>query len=132
MSAAERDVAARVARLAATEPQTPDSAVFDAGMARLKAAVVALRAAEPKGAVPVAAIHPRLAFLCRLVRRQGGEWTPARVGRAYTAGGYDAPKSTTHKADLKSLHRMGVLDRREQPGRTHYVPSRQTTPGGTR
>jgi hypothetical protein len=71
-----------------------------------------------------AALHPRLSLLERLVRRQGGEWTPARVGRAYLAAGYDAPKGTTHSADLKMLHRMGVIDRRDQPGRTHYVPSR--------
>jgi hypothetical protein len=48
------------------------------------------------------------------------------------AAGYDAPKGTTHKADLKLLHRMGVLDRRDQPGRTYYVPSRRTTEGGAR
>lgn len=77
-------------------------------------------------------LHPRLSLLCRLVRCQGGEWTPARVSRALVAAGYDAPKGTTHKADLKLLHRMGVLDRRDQPGRTYYVPSRRTTEGGAR
>lgn len=73
-----------------------------------------------------AALRHRISVLERDVRRQGGEWTPARVGRTYLAAGINAPKGTTHKADLKRLHRMGVLDRRDQPGRTHYVPSRTT------
>ena len=70
------------------------------------------------------ALPMRLHLLRALVARQGGEWTPARVARAYATAHIDAPKSTTHKADLKRLHAMGVLDRRDQPGRTHYVPSR--------
>jgi hypothetical protein len=75
----------------------------------------------------VAALPPRVSLLRRLVRRQGGEWTPARVARAYLKAGCEAPKHTTHRADLKTLHRLGVLDRREKPGRTYYVPSRKTT-----
>jgi hypothetical protein len=76
------------------------------------------------------ALPPRLAYLRDLVISQGGEWTPARVERAYYAGGWDAPKHSTHKADLKALHQMGVLDRRDEPGRTHYVPARQTNARG--
>ena len=67
----------------------------------------------------------RLTVLRGAVRRQGGEWTPARVARTYLDAGIDAPKGTTHKADLKRLHAIGVLDRRDQPGRTYYVPSRR-------
>lgn len=76
-------------------------------------------------------LPPRLDYLRDLVIRQGGEWTPARVERAYEAGGWGAPKRRTHKADLRLLHRLGVLDRRDQPGRTHYVPARQTNARGT-
>lgn len=68
-------------------------------------------------------LHPRLVLLRRLVRRQGGEWTPKRVGRAYLKAGYDAPKGTTHSADLKTLHRLGDLDHRTTPGRQYYVPA---------
>jgi len=46
MNAARRDVTARVARLAATEPQTPDPAGDEAGIARLKAAIAEHRATE--------------------------------------------------------------------------------------
>lgn len=74
-----------------------------------------------------AALHPRLSLLVQLVGRQGGEWTPARVARAYQAAHIDAPKGTTHKRDLKTLHRMGVLDRRETTGRRWYVPARTAT-----
>jgi hypothetical protein len=73
------------------------------------------------------ALHPRLQLLVALVRRQGGEWTTARVARAYLAADYDAPKRHTHRHDLAALCRMGVLDRRDQPGRRFYVPSRTTT-----
>jgi hypothetical protein len=72
------------------------------------------------------ALHPRLVLLRRLVARQGGEWTPARVQRAYAQRGYDAPKGHTHKRDLKTLWRMGVLNLREQPGRRYYVPATAT------
>lgn len=74
-------------------------------------------------------LPPRIERLAAAVRRQGGEWTPARVARTYKAAGIDAPKGTTHKADLKRLHAIGVLDRCDQPGRTHYVPSRRTIEG---
>jgi hypothetical protein len=77
-------------------------------------------------------LHPRLALLRSLVARQGGEWTPARVQRAYAEHGSDAPKGHTHKRDLKTLWRMGVLNLREQPGRQYYVPAtvtNQTTRG---
>jgi hypothetical protein len=73
-----------------------------------------------------APLHPRLALLRTLVTRQGGEWTPARVGRAYATAGYDAPSRTTYRRDLKALHRLGVLDQRETTGRRWYVPSRTT------
>jgi hypothetical protein len=72
------------------------------------------------------ALNPRLVLLRQLVVRQGGEWTPARVQRAYAQHGHDAPKGHTHKRDLKTLWRLGVLDRREQPGRRYYVPARTT------
>ena len=75
--------------------------------------------------VTVDTLHPRLALLIALVRRQGGEWTTARVQRAYRKAGHDGrPHNCRH--DLKRLHRMGVLDRRETTGRRWYVPSRQT------
>jgi hypothetical protein len=73
------------------------------------------------------ALHPRVALLLRLVRRQGGEWTTARVARAYAKARYDAPQRHTHRHDLDLLWRMGVLDRRETTGRRWYVPSRVTT-----
>lgn len=73
-----------------------------------------------------AGLHPRLSLLRHLITHEGGEWTPARVARAYAKAGYDAPKGTTHKADLKTLHRMGVLERCEQSGRQFYVASRRT------
>lgn len=73
-----------------------------------------------------AKLHPRLALLVQLVARQGGEWTTRRVGRAYKTAGYDAPQRHTHRHDLKRLHRMGVLDRRETTGRRWYVPARTT------
>jgi len=76
------------------------------------------------------ALPPRLAYLRSLVISQGGEWTPARVERAYETGGWGAPKHSTHKADLKRLWHLGVLDRRDEPGRTYYVPARQTHAGG--
>lgn len=72
------------------------------------------------------ALHPRLALLVRLVCRQGGEWTTRRVDRAYAAVGYDAPQRHTHRGDLKRLHRVGVDDIRNEPGRRYYVPSRAT------
>jgi hypothetical protein len=68
------------------------------------------------------ALHPRLALLYRLVLRQGGEWTRARVGRAYAAAGYRAPQHRTHKRDLKALHRMGVLDLHDNTGFRYYTP----------
>lgn len=68
----------------------------------------------------------RTSFLDLMVRVQGGEWTPTRVGRLYADHGVDAPKRTTHRADLKRLHDQGVLDRRDDVGRTYYVPSRKT------
>jgi hypothetical protein len=74
------------------------------------------------------ALHPRLQLLVTLVRRQGGEWTTRRVDRAYAAHGYHAPQRHTHRHDLRALHRMGVLDVREQPGRRFYVPSRNQPP----
>lgn len=74
-------------------------------------------------------LPPRLDLLARLVACQGGEWTPARVARAYEAHICDAPKRTTHRGDLKVLNRLGVLDRRETPGRTYYVPSRRVAEG---
>lgn len=74
-------------------------------------------------ATPTPALHPRLVLLRRLVRRQGGEWTPKRVGRAYAKAGYGAPKGRTHRRDLKILWRMGVLDHRATPGRQYYVPA---------
>lgn len=80
---------------------------------------------------PAPTLHPRLELLVALVRRQGGEWTTARVARAYLAAHYDAPKRHTHRHDLTALWRLGVLDRRDQPGRRFYVPSRHTS-GGTR
>lgn len=73
-----------------------------------------------------AGLHPRLSLLRHLIAQQGGEWTPARVASSYADAGYDAPKGTTHKGDLKTLHRMGVLERLEQSGRQFYVASRQT------
>lgn len=73
------------------------------------------------------ALHPRLDLLLQLIRRQGGEWTTRRVGRAYAAAGYDAPQRHTHRHDLERMHRMGVLDRRENSGRRWYVPARTTT-----
>jgi hypothetical protein len=73
------------------------------------------------------ALHPRLALLVDLVRRQGGERTTRRVERAYADHGYRAPQRHTHRHDLDALHRMGILDRRETTGRRWYVPSRQTT-----
>jgi len=74
-----------------------------------------------------AALHPRLDLLLSLVRRQGGEWTRARVARAYKKAGYNAPQHHTHRHDLKALHRMGALDLRQTPGRTYYVPARQAS-----
>lgn len=71
----------------------------------------------------------RTSILIRMVRVQGGEWTPARVGRLYADHSVDAPKRTTHRADLKRLHDRGVLDRRDDVGRTYYVPSRKTKEG---
>lgn len=71
----------------------------------------------------------RTSLLVRMIRLQGGEWTPARVGRLYADHGVDAPKRTTHRADLKRLHDRGVLDRRDDASRTHYVPSRKTKEG---
>lgn len=68
------------------------------------------------------ALPQRVDLLRRLIRRQGGEWTTARVGRAYTQAGVDAPKRHTHRRDLALLQRMGVLDLREQPGRRYYTP----------
>lgn len=72
-------------------------------------------------------LHPRLRLLIDLIRKQGGEWTPRRVDRAYATHGYNAPTRSTHRHDLKALYRLGVLDQREQPGRRWYVPSRTTT-----
>jgi len=69
------------------------------------------------------ALHPRLVLLCSLVRRQGGEWTRARVERAYAQHGYDTPKHATQRHDLRALCRMGVLDLRSTPGRRWYVPA---------
>lgn len=69
-------------------------------------------------------LPPRLDYLRGLVVSQGGEWTPARVERAYETGGWDAPKRRTHKADLKALHRMGVLRLRQQVGRDFYQLAR--------
>lgn len=80
------------------------------------------------------ALPPRLDLLCRLVRRQGGEWTRARVERAYAKHLRDAPKHATQRHDLDLLCRMGVLDLRSTPGRRWYVASRtanQTTTRGT-
>lgn len=74
-------------------------------------------------------LPPRVALLARLVARQGGEWTPARVADLYTARGCKAPKGTTHKADLELLRRMGRLDRHERPSGTYYVPSRRVVEG---
>jgi hypothetical protein len=71
-------------------------------------------------------LHPRLRLLIALVRAQGGEWTPHRVADSYAAHGYDAPARSTHRHDLKALHRLGVLDQRETTGRRWYVPSRTT------
>lgn len=67
------------------------------------------------------ALHPRVALLLHRIRREGGEWTTARVGRTYKRLGYDAPQHTTHRGDLKRLHRAGHLHRYDQPGRTYYT-----------
>jgi hypothetical protein len=72
--------------------------------------------------VSVRALHPRVALLLHRIRREGGEWTTARVSRTYRRAGYDAPQRHTHRADLSRLHQMGVLDRHEQPGRRYYTP----------
>ena len=75
-------------------------------------------------ATPTPALPPRITFLRDLVRRQPGPWTPKRVGRAYVAAGYDAPKSTTHSRDLKTLHHLGDLDHHTTPGREYYEAAR--------
>lgn len=74
--------------------------------------------------VTAEALHPRLALLIALIRRQGGEWTTHRVGRTYRKAGYDGRPHGCRR-DLKRMHRMGVLDLRETTGRRWYVPSRQ-------
>lgn len=84
-------------------------------------------------AAPV--LPPRLALLHRLlhrlVRRQGGEWTRARVERAYAKHGYDEPEHT-QRADLEALHQQGVLIPHYQPGRQYYTPAdHQTNARGT-
>lgn len=68
------------------------------------------------------ALPPRLAFLRGEITPDSGEWGPARVGRTYRDHGYDAPKGTTHAADLKRLHRMGLLDQHETRKGRHYTP----------
>ena len=67
------------------------------------------------------ALHPRLVLLLAVIRTQRGQWTTTRVGLAYAAQGYDAPKHTTHSHDLERLAAAGHLQRHDQPGRTHYT-----------
>jgi hypothetical protein len=63
----------------------------------------------------------RLEFLRGEITPGSGEWTPARVRQAYLAQGCGAPKGTTHAADLRTLHRMGLLDQLNRPGGRFYV-----------
>jgi hypothetical protein len=72
-------------------------------------------------ATTTTALPPRLAFLRGEITPDSGEWGPARVGRTYRDHGYDAPKGTTHAADLRRLHRMGLLDQHNRPGGQYYV-----------
>jgi hypothetical protein len=78
------------------------------------------------------ALPMRVVLLRALVARQGGEWTPARVKRAYIAAGVAAPSRSTHRRDLGVLHRLGDLDLRESTGRRWYTPSRRHTDRGNR
>lgn len=72
-------------------------------------------------AATATALHPRLALLLALIDTQRGEWTTARVGDAYAAHDYWAPKATTHSHDLERLTAAGFLDRHEDKGRTYYT-----------
>lgn len=67
------------------------------------------------------ALSPRLAFLFDLIVREGGEWSPSRVEPNYANSGHRAPKGTTHAADLRRLHRMGLLDQHNRPSGQYYV-----------
>lgn len=51
----------------------------------------------------------RLSILRRAIRDYQGEWTPRVVRELYQARAYDAPKRTTARDDLATLHRQGLL-----------------------
>ncbi|MFE2930666.1 hypothetical protein [Streptomyces sp. NPDC059278] len=63
----------------------------------------------------------RRSLLRGAVRDYQGEWTPRMVRDLYRARAYDAPKRTTAREDLATLHKQGllVLDDTD-PGRRCY------------
>lgn len=63
----------------------------------------------------------RRTFLLGLITRRGGRWDPSHVAKAYATHGYDAPKGTTHAADLDALYRRGHLDRHDTPRGRYFT-----------
>jgi hypothetical protein len=62
---------------------------------------------------------PRRARLLAVIVRTGGEWTTARAWLLYRRTGL-ARRRADARHDLQYLAALGLLVKREQPGRTTY------------